>query len=53
VIVQDEATSVVWGMAGYIYAAGQADGMYPLKQLERQVTRARDGEPRGAPECLE
>jgi hypothetical protein len=39
VIVQDEATSVVWGMPGYIYAAGQADGMYPLKQLERQVTR--------------
>lgn len=35
VIVQDEATSVVWG----IYAAGQADGMYLLKQLERQVRR--------------
>jgi len=39
VIVQDEATSVVWGMPGYVYAAGQADRMYPLKQLERQVTR--------------
>lgn len=39
VIVQDEATSVVWGMPGAVYAAGQADGMYPLSQLEREVTR--------------
>ena len=39
VIVQDEATSVVWGMPGFIFAAGQADGVYPLSQLEREVTR--------------
>lgn len=39
VIVQDEATSVVWGMPGYIYAAGNADGIYPLSHLEREVTR--------------
>ncbi|MGA7916426.1 MAG: chemotaxis response regulator protein-glutamate methylesterase [Candidatus Acidiferrales bacterium] len=39
VIVQDEATSVVWGMPGIIYAAGNADGVYPLNQLEREVTR--------------
>lgn len=30
-----EATSAVRGRPGYIYAAGQADGMYSLKQLER------------------
>jgi two-component system, chemotaxis family, protein-glutamate methylesterase/glutaminase len=47
VIVQDEAASVVWGMPGYVYAAGQAYGMYPLKQLERQVTK-RVMESRGA-----
>jgi two-component system, chemotaxis family, protein-glutamate methylesterase/glutaminase len=39
VIVQDEATSVVWGMPGFIYAAGLADGIYPLSHLEREVTR--------------
>ncbi len=39
VIVQDEATSVVWGMPGFIYAAGNADGVYPLSHLEREVTR--------------
>ena len=39
VIVQDEATSVVWGMPGFVYAAGQADGIFPLSHLEREVTR--------------
>jgi two-component system chemotaxis response regulator CheB len=39
VIVQDEATSVVWGMPGNIFAAGNADGVYPLSHLEREVTR--------------
>jgi two-component system chemotaxis response regulator CheB len=39
VIVQDEATSAVWGMPGFIYSAGNADGIYPLSRLEREVTR--------------
>lgn len=39
VIVQDEASSVVWGMPGLVYAAGQADGVYPLKQLATEITR--------------
>lgn len=39
VVVQGEATSVVWGMPGFIYAAGNADGIYPLSLLEREVTR--------------
>ena len=26
-------------MPGYIYAAGHADGIYPLNHLEREVTR--------------
>ena len=29
VIIQDEASAVVWGMPGLVYAAGQADGVYP------------------------
>lgn len=39
VIIQDEASSVVWGMPGLVYAAGQADGVYPLAQLAHEITR--------------
>ena len=31
VIIQDEASSVVWGMPGLVHAAGQADGVYPAR----------------------
>ncbi|HVI10890.1 MAG TPA: chemotaxis response regulator protein-glutamate methylesterase [Candidatus Binatia bacterium] len=44
VLVQDEATSVVWGMPGLVYSAGLADGVYPLTQLGLEITRrARNG----------
>jgi two-component system chemotaxis response regulator CheB len=39
VIIQDEASSVVWGMPGVVYAAGQADAVYPLNQLALEITR--------------
>jgi two-component system chemotaxis response regulator CheB len=39
VIIQDEASSVVWGMPGLVYAAGQADAVYPLDQLASEITR--------------
>jgi two-component system chemotaxis response regulator CheB len=39
VLVQDEATSVVWGMPGQVAAAGQADGIYPLHALPQTITR--------------
>ena len=39
VIVQDEASAVVWGMPGLVYAAGQADAIYPLDQLAPEITR--------------
>jgi len=39
VIIQDEASAVVWGMPGLVYAAGQADGVYPLDQLAMEITR--------------
>ncbi|MGH9744893.1 MAG: protein-glutamate methylesterase/protein-glutamine glutaminase [Candidatus Acidiferrales bacterium] len=39
VIVQDEASSVVWGMPGLVYGAGEADGVYPLNQLAGEITR--------------
>jgi two-component system, chemotaxis family, protein-glutamate methylesterase/glutaminase len=49
VIVQDEASSVVWGMPGLVYAAGQADAVFPLDQLAPEITRRvlRSREPQG------
>jgi two-component system chemotaxis response regulator CheB len=39
VIVQDEATSVVWGMPGLVQVAGEADGVFPLGELAEEITR--------------
>jgi two-component system chemotaxis response regulator CheB len=39
VLVQDEASAVVWGMPGLVYAAGEADGIFPLNQLAGEITR--------------
>ncbi len=39
VIVQDEATSVVWGMPGLVQAAGEADGIFPLGELAGEIMR--------------
>lgn len=43
VVVQDEATSVVWGMPGFVARAGLADVILPLDaipaELARRVTR--------------
>jgi two-component system chemotaxis response regulator CheB len=39
VLVQDEASSVVWGMPGYVAKAGLADHTLPLDQLTVEITR--------------
>ena len=39
IVVQDEATSVVWGMPGYIAKAGYADRTLPLNQIAGEITR--------------
>jgi two-component system chemotaxis response regulator CheB len=39
VLVQDEASSIVWGMPGQVTAAGLADGTYPLHQMASEVVR--------------
>ena len=39
VIVQDEASSVVWGMPGLVYSSGFADGVYPIERLAPEITR--------------
>lgn len=44
VIVQDERSSVVWGMPGLVHAAGEADAIYPLSQLADEIVhRVRQG----------
>jgi two-component system chemotaxis response regulator CheB len=39
VIIQDEKSSVVWGMPGLIHASGLDDASYPLDQLAAEITR--------------
>jgi two-component system chemotaxis response regulator CheB len=39
ILVQDEASSVVWGMPGYVAKAGLADRALPLDELTVEITR--------------
>jgi len=39
VIVQDQATSVVWGMPGAIATAGLADEILPLDRIAETIVR--------------
>ena len=39
VIAQDEATSVVWGMPGYVVRAGFADKVLPLPLIAPEIVR--------------
>ncbi|HHW77546.1 MAG TPA: chemotaxis response regulator protein-glutamate methylesterase [Xanthomonadaceae bacterium] len=44
ILVQDEASSVVWGMPGFVAKAGLADGQIGLAQLAGEIlNRARAG----------
>jgi len=37
VIVQDEESSVVWGMPGFVARAGLADEILPLNQIGQKI----------------
>ena len=39
VLVQDEATSIVWGMPGFVARAGLADDLVSLHELPREIVR--------------
>ena len=39
ILVQDEATSVVWGMPGFVARAGLADRVLPLPMLAGEIIR--------------
>ncbi len=45
VFVQDEATSVVWGMPGAVAMAGYAEAVKPLSELSVITLSAMNGEP--------
>jgi len=49
VIVQDEKTSVVWGMPGFVARAGLADAVVPLEDVAMHILQrvpTSDGPPR-------
>lgn len=46
VIVQDQRTSVVWGMPGAVAQAGYADEIVPLDRVPEAIGRHLAGEPR-------
>ena len=39
IIVQDEASSVVWGMPGAVFRAGLADRVLPISQIADEIVR--------------
>ena len=43
IIAQDEATSVVWGMPGFVAKAGLADAVVPLSEMADRIVRAGSG----------
>jgi two-component system chemotaxis response regulator CheB len=45
VIVQDEATSVVWGMPGFVARAGLAEKILPLDRIASEIIRRASLEP--------
>jgi len=40
--VQDEASSVVWGMPGFVVQSGIADAIVPLAGLSAEIERRLD-----------
>jgi two-component system chemotaxis response regulator CheB len=44
ILAQDEASSVVWGMPGFVVRAGLADRVLPLGQLAMEILRQERGE---------
>jgi two-component system chemotaxis response regulator CheB len=45
IIVQDEATSVVWGMPGFVARAGLAEEILPLDQIGAEMIRRASQQP--------
>ena len=52
VVVQDQATSVVWGMPGAVSQAGLADEVLPLDRLAEAIQRHLTGRTAGRPPAV-
>jgi len=39
VLVQDEASSIVWGMPGFVARSGLADRILPLREIGLEIVR--------------
>jgi two-component system chemotaxis response regulator CheB len=55
IVVQDEASSVVWGMPGAVVSAGAADKIYPLPEISQEIVRrvtSSRARPSGVPATL-
>ena len=48
IVVQDEASSVVWGMPGFVARAGLADKILPLDQIAGDILRSTGGKAQDA-----
>ncbi|MFO0612822.1 MAG: chemotaxis-specific protein-glutamate methyltransferase CheB [Polyangiaceae bacterium] len=48
IVVQDETSSVVWGMPGIVARAGLADAVLPLGELAYEIRRRAARDPSGA-----
>jgi len=48
IVVQDEASSVVWGMPGFVARAGLADKILPLDQIVGDILRSTSGKAQDA-----
>ncbi len=49
ILVQDEASSVVWGMPGHVANAGLADRILPLREVAQEISRRVAAHRRSAP----
>jgi len=45
IVIQDEATSVVWGMPGFVARAGLADRVLPLNMIAGELVRRTASQP--------
>lgn len=53
ILCQDEASSVVWGMPGYVAKANLADAVISLDRLAEQIAARAQGPSRSAPNSTE
>jgi two-component system chemotaxis response regulator CheB len=51
IVVQDEASSVVWGMPGAVVGAGAADKICPLSEISQEIVGRVTSSRRGLTAC--